>query len=172
MGKILKNKESVKKKINNIFRCPLLGTPLLQSLNFLKLHIVPGSIVHKAFSNIQYCTVDSNLPKYSTTKLCFLCDTSDHDQWWVVLMTPLVEGVSDYTATPLQRQGVACELKGTVSRDIRPSFFFSSNSPLRGLIHGPTPLNIGFEFAEIFDAENRQNHIPRSQWDRGIWIFC
>jgi hypothetical protein len=59
------------------------------------------------------------------------------------------------------------DVKGTVSREFRPSVFFHKTIPPRALIHGLKPFWIWLRIRQENLFGNRQNRIPRSQWDRG-----
>jgi hypothetical protein len=58
-------------------------------------------------------------------------------------------------------------LKGTVSRDFRPSVFFHQTIPPRALIHGLKPFCIWLGIRQEKRFGNRQNRITRSQRDQG-----
>jgi hypothetical protein len=58
-------------------------------------------------------------------------------------------------------------IKGTVSRDFRPSVFSSINPP-RALIHRLKPFRIWLRICGEIRFRNRQNRFPRCQWD--CWI--
>jgi hypothetical protein len=62
-------------------------------------------------------------------------------------------------------------LKGQCHDIFDPRFFFKSINPPRTLIHVLKPFRIWLRIRRDIRFGNSQNRIPRSQWDRGIWLF-